>query len=142
MARMDGGPVIIKPLAELAEPDEASLAIRPLDIDPERVAEGVAEYRQSLVASFELVDDVPESTRSSYERVRNIYTYGVLSYDLYTVAGNQARLVIEQAGSASCRSTEAPSRSSTVGAASMRSPRGVSVSSTTALTPSSKTTGS
>jgi hypothetical protein len=94
---MDGGPVIIKTLAELVEPDEASLAIRPLDIDPERVSEGVAEYRQNLVASFELVDEVPESTRSSYERVRNIYSYGVLSYDLYTVAGNQARLVVEQA---------------------------------------------
>ena len=93
----DGGLVIIKTLSELAEPDKASLAIRPLDIDPKRIAEGVAEYRQSLVASFELVDDVPESTRSSYERVQNIYSYGILSYDLYTVAGNQARLVVEQA---------------------------------------------
>jgi len=89
--------VIIKTLAELAEPDEASLAIRPLGIDPARVAEGVAEYRQNVVASFELVGEVPESTRNSFDRVRNIYSYGVLSYDLYTVAGNQARLVVEQA---------------------------------------------
>jgi hypothetical protein len=89
--------VIIKTLAELAEPDEASLAIRPLDIDPLRVAEGVAEYRQKVVASFELVGEVPESTRLSYDRVRTIYAYGVLCYDFYTVAGNQARLVVEQA---------------------------------------------
>jgi hypothetical protein len=40
--------VIIKKLSELAEPDEASLVIRPLGIDPARVAEGVAEYRQRL----------------------------------------------------------------------------------------------
>ena len=89
--------MIIKSLAELAEPDEASLAIRPLDIDPARVAEGVAEFRQELVAGFELVGEVPESTRLSYDRVRTIYAYGVLCYDLYTVAGNQALLVVEQA---------------------------------------------
>ena len=89
--------MIIKTLAGLAEPDEASLVIRPLDIDPARVAEGVAEYRQNLIAGFELIDEVPESTRSSYDRVRIIYSYGVLCYDLYTVAGDQARLVVEQA---------------------------------------------
>lgn len=89
--------MIIKTLAELAEPDKASLAIKPLGIDPAKVAEGVAEYRQSLVAGFELVDEVPESTRASYERVRTLYSYGVLCYELYTVAANQARLVVEQA---------------------------------------------
>ena len=89
--------MIIKTLTELAEPDEASLAIRPLDIDPAKVAEGVAEYRQRLVAGFELIDTVPESTRTSYDRIRAIYSYGVFCYDLYTIAGNQARLVLEQA---------------------------------------------
>lgn len=89
--------MIIRTLAELAVPDKASLAIRPLGIDPAAVAEGVAEYRQRLVAGFELIDGVPESTRNSYDRVRAIYAYGVFCYDLYTVAGNQARLVLEQA---------------------------------------------
>ena len=89
--------MIIKTLAELAEPDEASLLIRPLDIDPSNVAEGVSDYRQKLIADFELLPSVPETTRNSYERVRTIYSYGIFSYDLYTVAGSQARLVIEQA---------------------------------------------
>jgi hypothetical protein len=40
---------------------------------------------------------VPDTTRASYDRVRTIYSYGVFCYDLYTVAGNQARLVAEQA---------------------------------------------
>ena len=57
--------MIIKTLAELAEPDEASLVIRPLGIDSATVAEGVAEYRQRLVAEFTLIDAVPESTRNS-----------------------------------------------------------------------------
>lgn len=89
--------MMIKTLAELAQPDAASLAIRPLDIDGANVAEGVADYRQRLVASFELIDGVPESTRNSYDRVRTIYTYGIFCYDLYTVAGSYARLVVEQA---------------------------------------------
>jgi hypothetical protein len=98
MRALDGGcSVIIKSLAELTEPDQASLAIRPLDIDPAAVAEGVAEYRQRLVDDFELIDAVPESTRNSYDRVRTIYSYGIFCYDLYTVAGTQARLVLEQA---------------------------------------------
>jgi len=96
-AAVGGRLMIVKTLAELAEPDLASLVIRPLDIDPAKIAEGVAEYRQRQVASFELVDAVPDSTRMSYERIRRIYSYGVLDYDLYTVAGNQARLVVEQA---------------------------------------------
>jgi hypothetical protein len=61
------------------------------------VAEGVVEYRQRLVADFQLIDDIPESTRTSYDRVRTIYSYGVFCYDLYTVADDQARLVLEQA---------------------------------------------
>jgi hypothetical protein len=66
--------VIIKTLAELAEPDEASLVIRPLGIDPARAADGVAEYQQNLIANFELIDEVPESTRNSYDRVRTTFT--------------------------------------------------------------------
>jgi len=89
--------VIIKTLAELGQPDPTSLAFRPLDIDPANLADGANEYRQSLVASFELLDNVPEITRTSYDRIRTTYAYGILCYELYTVAGNQARLVLEQA---------------------------------------------
>ena len=46
--------MIIKTVFEPAQPDEARLVIRPLGIDPEAVAEGVAEYWQRLVAGFEL----------------------------------------------------------------------------------------
>ena len=59
--------------------------------------EDAAEYEQKVISSLDLSDRVPESTRLSYERLRAIYTYGVLCYDLYTVAGDLARLAIEQA---------------------------------------------
>ena len=93
--------VIIKTLAELAEPDEASLVIRPLGIDPARVAEVSSTGRTSSPTSSWLVWCL--RPRGLAMTVRAIYSYGVFCYDLYTVAGNQARLVAEQAlRSSSC----------------------------------------
>lgn len=89
--------MIVKTLAELREVDPASLVIRPLNLDEDAIAEGMAEYRQELVAEFGLVDGVPETTRLSYDRIRTIYSYGIFCYDFYTVAGDAARLVAEQA---------------------------------------------
>jgi hypothetical protein len=40
-------------------------------------AKGIGEYRQKLVADFQL-DVVPASTRPSYDRVRTIYACGIL----------------------------------------------------------------
>jgi hypothetical protein len=89
--------VIIKTFAELAEVDPASLLVRPLHLKDDAIAEGMAEFRQKLVAEFDLADGVPETTRLSFDRIRMIYSYGIFNYDLYTVAGDQARLVAEQA---------------------------------------------
>jgi hypothetical protein len=71
-----------------------------------------AQYNQELVGQFELPACVPDTTRKSFERVQNLYAYGVLSYDLFTVAGDQAKLALEQAlGTGSCPSTTAPPHS-------------------------------
>ena len=83
----------IKSLAELALPDERSLAGLVFNVD----AEKASEYLQKQISSLELAERVPETTRNSFERLRTIYTYGILCYDLYTVAGDQARLILEQA---------------------------------------------
>jgi len=40
---------------------------------------------------------VPEGTRSSFERLRTLHSYGVLCYDLFTVADDLTRVVLEQA---------------------------------------------
>ncbi|MHB8246994.1 MAG: hypothetical protein ACYDGN_16935 [Acidimicrobiales bacterium] len=50
-----------------------------------------------FVSWFDLVPDVPEQTRNAFERLRSVHTYGVLNYDLFTVAGDLAFLVFEQA---------------------------------------------
>ena len=89
--------MIIKTLEDLQQPDEASLRFTPLGLGPKMRPEDAAEYQQKIIARFDLSSQVPETTRNSFERVRTIYSYGVLCYELYTVAGDQARLVIEQA---------------------------------------------
>ncbi len=89
--------MIIKTLAELQEPDEASLYSTPWGASGRTRPEDAALYLQYSVSRLELAEQVPESTRKSFERLRTLYAYGVLCYDLYTVAGDLARLVIEQA---------------------------------------------
>jgi hypothetical protein len=86
----------IKTLAELQQPDEASLMFGPWGLGS-MSAENAAKFHQEVVAAYELAGQVPDSTRQSFDRLRTIYAYGVLCYDLYTVAGEQARLFIEQA---------------------------------------------
>ncbi|WP_406048653.1 hypothetical protein OG280_05875 [Streptomyces virginiae] len=40
---------------------------------------------------------VAAGTRDSFERLRTVFAYGVLCYDVYTVVGDQALLIYEQA---------------------------------------------
>jgi hypothetical protein len=94
---LSGFKMIIKALEELQRPDEAGRCFTPLGFGPQMRAEDAAEYQQTVIARFDLSAQVPETTRSSFERVRTIYSYGVLCYELYTVAGDNARLVVEQA---------------------------------------------
>jgi hypothetical protein len=89
--------MIIKTLAELQQPDEASLYSTPWGASGRTRPEDAALYLQYSVSRLELSEQVPESTRKSFERLRTLYAYGILCYDLYTVAGDLARLVIEQA---------------------------------------------
>lgn len=86
----------IKTLAGLQQPDETSLMFTPWGL-AKMTAEQAAEYRQRLVAQYELPAQVPDTTRLAFDRVRTIYSYGVLCYELYTVAGDQALLTLEQA---------------------------------------------
>lgn len=88
--------MIIKTLSELQEPDDTSLRFTPWGL-ARMAAEDAANWQQEVVARHEISAQVPETTRLSFERVRTIYSYGVLCYDLYTVAGDQAKLAVEQA---------------------------------------------
>lgn len=56
-----------------------------------------AEYQQEVAGRFTLDDRVAEGTRNSYEHLRIVFAYGVLCYEIYTLVGDHALLVIEQA---------------------------------------------
>ena len=54
-------------------------------------------YLQESIAGAQLVDVVPEEVRDNFERVRKTFLYGLLEYDLFTVADDDARLILEGA---------------------------------------------
>jgi hypothetical protein len=89
--------MIIKTLAELQQPDEGSLKFSPWGLGGRMKPEDAARWQQEAVARYEISVQAPETTRLSFERVRTIFSYGVMCYELYTVAGDQARLAMEQA---------------------------------------------
>lgn len=59
--------------------------------------EDAAEHHQLTISQADLVSAVPESTRRSFERLRDTHCYGVLSYDLFTLVDDLSPLVLEQA---------------------------------------------
>lgn len=59
--------------------------------------ESAVAAHQDEIATCELVERVPDATRSAFERARLTHTYGAFAYDLYTVAHNHTRLVLELA---------------------------------------------
>lgn len=59
--------------------------------------EYAAEFQQQAIAHCDLVPEVPEGTRNSFERLRTLHSYGILCYEAFTVAEDLARLLLEQA---------------------------------------------
>jgi hypothetical protein len=88
--------VLIKSLDELRQADDRTLNFTPLGLGRMQ-ADDAAQYQQEVVAQFELVPDVADGTKKSFDRLRTVYAYGVLCYDLYTLVNDHALLVFEQA---------------------------------------------
>jgi hypothetical protein len=83
----------IRTLAEMQEPDRRSLMSYVWTAEPAQAAE-LAQY---AIGQVKLAPAVPDTTRQAFERLRTLFAYGILCYDLYTVAGDLARMVTEQA---------------------------------------------
>jgi hypothetical protein len=56
-----------------------------------------AVYQQEIISHAELVPAVADGTRNTFERIRSLHAYGVLSYEFFTAANDLTHLVIEQA---------------------------------------------
>jgi hypothetical protein len=86
-------------LSELQTADGMTLRFTPLGlgIGYTLTPDGSTEYIQELVGRHDLVPEVPDSLRQIYERLRTAHTYGILEYDLFTVAESLAYLTFEGA---------------------------------------------
>ena len=88
----------IRSLAQLTEPDERSLRFTPLGLSTSGVMRpaAAAQHIQHTVA-VDLAGSVSDSVRRSFEHVLRAHVYGLFCYELFTVAGEQSLLVLEQA---------------------------------------------
>lgn len=84
---------------ELCSVDEMSQRATPygFGLDCMLTPESAVAAHQEEIAGAELVKRVPDATRDAYERARLTHSYGAFAYDLYTVAHNHTRLVLELA---------------------------------------------
>ncbi|MFG3385565.1 hypothetical protein [Streptomyces rochei] len=87
----------IQTLEELRAADDLSLAFNPYGLGGRMRPEDAAEFQQQQIADCDLAEGVAAGTRDSFERLRTVFAYGVLCYDVYTVVGDLALLIYEQA---------------------------------------------
>lgn len=87
----------IRSLEELRAADNLSLAFNPYGLGSRMKPEDAAEFQQRQIADCDLTEGVAAGTRDSFERLRTVFAYGVLCYDVYTMVGDQALLIYEQA---------------------------------------------
>jgi hypothetical protein len=91
---LGGDTMAVDALAALQKPDPRSLF---WIVGGAMAPEDAAAYQQQVMAQFDLTASVPETVMRSFDRLRTLYQQALLCYDLYTVAGDQARLVAELA---------------------------------------------
>src|SRR5438132_2957143 len=89
----------VLPFAELSEADERTRRFTSLGFATSGMLtpEASAEFQQRSIADADLVEDIPEGTRNSYERIRLFHSYGILCYELFTVTDDLTWIVLEQA---------------------------------------------
>ena len=89
----------IRTLGDLTTPDNRSLRFTPLGFSTGGTLKPdyAAEFQQKIIAGAELAAAVPEGTKSAFERLRTLHSYGVLCYEAFTIARDLASLVMEQA---------------------------------------------
>jgi hypothetical protein len=68
----------IRSFEELVAPDELPLLFGPFGLGAVLSAEQATKLQQAAIARADLVDVVAESVRLSFERLRDLHTYGVL----------------------------------------------------------------
>jgi hypothetical protein len=87
--------VEIRSLDELREVDERALAFSPFSSGGKMSAEDAARFLQEAVSHRVLAPAVPHPVRDCVDRLRTTHAYGVLCYEFFTIAHDQAQLALE-----------------------------------------------
>jgi hypothetical protein len=87
--------VEIRSLDELREVDERTLAFSPFGLGGKLAAQDAARFQQEAVSHPDLAPSVPQRVRDCVDRLRTTHAYGVLCYDFFTIAHDQAQLALE-----------------------------------------------
>jgi len=90
---------VIRSLDELRKVDERTLCFTPhgLGSGVKMSEADAAKFQQQRIARINLMSAVAEGTRMSFDRLRTIFAYGVLCYDIFTTVNDCALLVLEHA---------------------------------------------
>ncbi len=84
----------VKDFSELTRPSEGALAFGFMrSLSPDDQARSV----QSMVATADLCDEVPEDLVACFERIRSLFAYGLFYYEAFTATEDLAWLTFEQA---------------------------------------------
>lgn len=89
----------IRSFTELTTPDERTLMFGGMGLHTGGLLrpEDAAEFQQRCIAAADLIVAVPDATRQSFERLRDLHSYGVLWYDAFTVANDLRWIILELA---------------------------------------------
>jgi hypothetical protein len=87
-------------LDDLLSEDEMTLRFTPLGFSTGGLVmapEAALDKLKNAIATAELVSDVPDEVRRHFARLRKLYLYGLLEYDLFTLVEDLVHLVLEAA---------------------------------------------
>ena len=74
-----------------------ALVFNPIGFGGRMEPEDAARFQAEAIADATLVEAVPTEITENFERARKLHLYGVLEYEFFTVASDQALLVLESA---------------------------------------------
>ncbi len=84
---------------ELIKPDDATLHFTPYGLSTNGVMkpEASLKYLQGMITRSDLNKNVPESTKSLFDRLRTLYLYGLFEYGCFTLVHNLMFTILENA---------------------------------------------
>jgi hypothetical protein len=84
-------------LSALTAPDEMTLRFSPWGLGGRLRPQDSARFLVDQMAQCTLHDAVPDDIRANFARVQKVFIYGLVEYDLFTVAIDETHLALEGA---------------------------------------------